>query len=131
MLLLTRYVKNDRGQTLVEFALILPVLLLLVIGMMDFGLIINQHMIMAEAAREGARSAALGGSNSTVTTVVRTAASQINTNQLTVTIVPADTRIRGDSVTVRVTNPARITQLVRPFFPDGFVVQGSATMRVE
>lgn len=131
MLLLTRYVKNDRGQTLVEFALILPVLLLLVIGMMDFGLIINQHMIMAEAAREGARSAALGGSNGTVITVVKTAASQIDTNQLTVTIVPADTRIRGDSVTVRVTNPARITQLVRPFFPDGFVVQGSATMRVE
>ncbi|MBC8014152.1 MAG: pilus assembly protein [Sporomusaceae bacterium] len=130
MLWLIRHVKDNRGQTLVEFALILPVLLLLVVGMMDFGLILNQQMIMAEAAREGARSAALGGNNGTVTTVARTAAGAIDIAQLTVTITP-DLRIRGEAVTVRVTNPVRITQLVRPFLPDGFVVQGTATMRVE
>lgn len=131
MSLLKRYIKNSRGQALVEFALALPVLILLVIGMMDFGIIINQYMVVAEAAREGARSAALGGDNATVTTVAKTAASQINTSQLTVTISPSTTRVRGNGVTVTVATPVTITQLLRPFFPSGFTAQGAATMRVE
>lgn len=131
MRLLTRYVKNNRGQALVEFALMLPVIMLLVVGTMDFGLIIHQHMVVAEAAREGARSAALGGSNDTVIAVAKTAASQIDTRNLKVAISPSDTRIRGDGVTVSISNPVAITQLLRPFFPSNFTVQGSATMRVE
>lgn len=132
MLWLTRYIKNNRGQALVEFALILPVLLLLVIGVMEFGLIINQYMVVAEAAREGARSAALGDSNATVTTVVRVAASQIDVSQLIITISPTTTRVRGNGVTVTVEKPVKtITKLINPFFPTGFTVQGVATMRVE
>ena len=132
MLWLTGYIKNNRGQALVEFALIIPVLLLLVVGVMEFGLVINQYMVVAEAAREGARSAALGGSNATVTTVVKTAASSIDTSQLTVTISPTTTRVRGSGVTVTVQKPvASITKMMTPFFPAGFTVQGVATMRVE
>ncbi|MBP2626276.1 MAG: TadE family protein [Firmicutes bacterium] len=131
MVLLNRYIKNNRGQALVEFALMLPVLLLLVVGVMEFGLIINQYMVLAEAAREGARSAALGDSDTAITTVVKTAASQIDITQLTITISPT-TRIRGSRVTVTVAKPAQaITQLMSPFFPPGFMVQGAATMRVE
>lgn len=129
---LTCYTKNNRGQALVEFALILPVLMLLVVGVMEFGLIINQYMVVAEAAREGARSAALGGSDAAVTTVVKTAASQIDVSKLTVTISPTTTRVRGNGVTVTVKKPVKaITKLMSPFFPTGFAVQGVATMRVE
>lgn len=131
MLLLTRYIKNNRGQTLVEFALILPVLLLLLVGTMDVGLLINQHMILSEAAREGARSAALGGSNDIVRDVVRTAARQMDTSQLVVTITPSDTRVRGESVTVSITNPVNRNDLLKDLIPEGFAAQGSATMRVE
>lgn len=132
MLRMTSYIKNNRGQALVEFALILPVLMLLIIGVMEFGLIINQYMVVTEAAREGARSAALGGSNATITTVVKTAASQMDTSQLTVTVSPATTRVRGNGVTVTVQKPIKtITKLINPFFPAGFTVQGMATMRVE
>jgi len=132
MLLLARSIKNNRGQALVEFALVLPVLLLLIIGSMEFGLVINQYMVLAEAAREGARSAALGSSNATVTAVVRAAANHIDISQLTVTISPTDTRVRGNGVTVTAGKPVQaITQLMSPFFPAGFMVQGAATMRVE
>jgi len=131
MLLLDKYIKNNRGQALVEFALVLPVLVLLIIGSMEFGLVINQYMVLAEAAREGARSAALGGSDTDVITVVQTAASQIDTTQLTITILPA-LRIRGSGVTVTVRKPVQaITPLISPFFPSGFKMQGAATMRVE
>jgi len=131
MLLLTGYIRNNRGQALVEFALMLPVLMLLIIGMMEFGLIINQYMVVTEAAREGARSAAVGNSNTTIISVTKIAASQIDTSQLTITISPTDTRVRGNSVTVTVGKPVAITTLLSPFFPAGFTVQGVSTMRVE
>ena len=45
-----------RGQSLVEFALVLVPLLLLILGVVQFGLIFNSHVTMTNAAREGARS---------------------------------------------------------------------------
>ena len=131
LLLIRKITNNNRGQALVEFALMLPVLMLLIIGMMEFGLIINQYMVVTEAAREGARSAAVGNSNTTIISVTKIAASQIDTSELTVTISPADTRVRGNSVTVTVEKPVAITTLLSPFFPAGFTVEGISTMRVE
>ena len=131
MPLLKKFIKNNRGQAMVEFALVLPILLLLIIGSMEFGLIIHKYLVVAEAAREGARSAAVGNSNATVISVVKTAASPLVAEQLTITISPT-TRVRGDGVTVTVGTPAdTITNLIRPFFPSGFTVQGVSTMRVE
>jgi Flp pilus assembly protein TadG len=46
--------KKSRGQSLVEFALILPILLLLVLGAMDIGRIITTKIAVTNAAREGA-----------------------------------------------------------------------------
>lgn len=131
MLCIKQMIKNNRGQALVEFALVLPVLLLLIVGSMEFGLIIHRYMAVAEAAREGARSAAVGGSNATVTSVVTAAASQIPADQLIISVTPG-TRVRGEGVTVTVGTPVHtITKLISPFFPAGFTVQGIATMRVE
>jgi Flp pilus assembly protein TadG len=42
------------GQALVEFALVLPLLLLLILGAMDRGRVITTKMVMTNAAREGA-----------------------------------------------------------------------------
>jgi len=46
---------RQRGQALVEFALVLPVFFLLVAGMFDFGLGIYSDLTLVNAAREGAR----------------------------------------------------------------------------
>ena len=45
----------DRGAALVEFAILLPVLLLLVCGIIDFGRALNAQITLTQAAREGAR----------------------------------------------------------------------------
>lgn len=50
---------NRKGQALVEFALVLPVLLLLVVGMLEFARAWNLHQSMTDAVREGARRAVL------------------------------------------------------------------------
>lgn len=51
----------DRGAAAVEMALVLPLLLLLVFGVIDFGRMFNAQLTLTEAAREGARAAAVGG----------------------------------------------------------------------
>ena len=53
--------RNQKGQSLVEFALILPVLLLLVFGIIQFGIIFNGQISVTSAAREGARVAVVSG----------------------------------------------------------------------
>jgi len=45
----------DRGAAVVEFALLLPALLLLVFGIIDFGRALNAQITLTQAAREGAR----------------------------------------------------------------------------
>ena len=56
---LRRWALSQRGQALVEFALILPVILLLVMGMLEFARAWNLHQVMTDAAREGARRAVI------------------------------------------------------------------------
>lgn len=54
--------RNQSGQALVEFALVLPLVLLLLLAIISYGLFINADLTIQEAARIGARSAALGNS---------------------------------------------------------------------
>ena len=53
---------NRKGQALVEFALVLPLVLLLVVGMLEFARAWNLHQVMTDAVREGARRAVLANS---------------------------------------------------------------------
>src|SRR5439155_19404706 len=50
--------RGDRGTALVEFAILLPLLIMLILGMFTGGLAYNQKQEMTHAAREGARYAA-------------------------------------------------------------------------
>lgn len=54
--------RDDRGAAAVEFALVLPLLLLVVFGIFDAGRMLNMQIALTQAAREGVRVAALGGS---------------------------------------------------------------------
>lgn len=52
--------RHRRGSTLVEFAIVLPVLLALLVGIMEFGWLVKNNLTIANAAREGARIASVG-----------------------------------------------------------------------
>jgi Flp pilus assembly protein TadG len=54
---------GDRGAAAVEFAIVFPVLMLIVFGIIDFGRALNDQITLTQAAREGARLEALGESN--------------------------------------------------------------------
>jgi Flp pilus assembly protein TadG len=51
----------DRGAELIEFALVFPLLLLVLFGIMDFGFLFQRYEVLTNAAREGARVAVLDG----------------------------------------------------------------------
>jgi hypothetical protein len=51
--------RDRSGQALVEFALVVPIFMLLVMGVIEFGRAWNLQQTMTEAAREGARRAAV------------------------------------------------------------------------
>jgi Flp pilus assembly protein TadG len=54
-----RRATGRRGQSLVEFALVVPLLLLLVVGVIEFGRAWNVNQVVTFAARQGARKAAV------------------------------------------------------------------------
>ncbi len=54
--------RRTTGQSLVEFALVLPVFLLLLFGLIDGARLIFQHTVLSQAAREGARVASVEAS---------------------------------------------------------------------
>jgi Flp pilus assembly protein TadG len=77
---------GTRGQSLVEFALILPVFLLIVFAIVDFGLAFDASIGISNAAREGARSGTTKPTAAAITARVRTVAGRLNDSRLTVTI---------------------------------------------
>jgi len=50
---------SSRGQTLIEFALVAPIIFLLLFGIVDFGLALDRRITLQHAVREGARYAAV------------------------------------------------------------------------
>jgi hypothetical protein len=64
-------IKISRGQTLVEFALVVPVLCLLFCGIFDFGLILHRQITMDNASRAAARRGAVGVDTPTMVQLVK------------------------------------------------------------
>lgn len=60
--------KNEKGQAVVEFALVLPVFILLVFGIIEFGRLMQTMNVLTSAAREGVRVAAVTAPDQTLVT---------------------------------------------------------------
>jgi Flp pilus assembly protein TadG len=59
-------IKEEKGAALVEFAIVVPLLLLLVFGIIEFGVMIFDTTMLTNASREGARAGIVYVPNSTV-----------------------------------------------------------------
>jgi Flp pilus assembly protein TadG len=105
---------RSRGQALVEFALVVPVFILLVAGMIDFGMGLYSYMSIINAARDGARLGAtactVAPCSGPVSARVTAAAGGIRPTTTVACTTPAagtvncatGTATRGDTITVTV-----------------------------
>jgi Flp pilus assembly protein TadG len=99
---LRRFRQTDTGQTLVEFAMVLPLMLILMFGIVDFGRAFYVWLTVTNAAREGARVAATQQPIGVVNTRISDAMGPLGTSQLTIT--PGNIQgPRGEAVTIDLT----------------------------
>ena len=130
---------DEKGQAMVEFVLIAPIFLLLVFGLVQFGILFNNYLTLTDAVRAGARQAAvsrtLADPVGATETRIDSSASDLNAADLQVTVDPYDpasgthTWAQGGNVSVTASYPYSINVL-------GFVVKSGritseTTERVE
>src|SRR4051812_12179606 len=103
-------IKDERGQTMVEFALVVPVLLLILFGILQFGITFKNYLALTDAVRSGARVAAVSrlSTNPVGVTVtqVKTAAGDLAPG---VNVTVASDWVHGDDVVVTATYPYSIS----------------------
>jgi Flp pilus assembly protein TadG len=107
---LTRaHVRSEKGQTMVEFAIIVPILLTILLGIVQLGIVYNNWVSITDAARAGARKGAVcrTGCTPDATTatvnVVKNSAADLNQSSLGVTVT--STWAQGADVTVKASYP--------------------------
>ncbi len=103
-----RRLRSDSGAVAVEFALVLLPLVLIVMGIIDFGSAYGSQLSLSSAARDGARVMALSGTRAAATTATTAAAaglSQAPTIVITVNGSATASCSAGATVTVKATYP--------------------------
>jgi Flp pilus assembly protein TadG len=102
--LVRRFRRSESGAEVIEFALTLPILLLVVLGIIEFGFVFQQYEVVTNAAREGARMASLTTYGPTAAARISNATARIDeyltagglsTSSRTVCIGPSDTQCDG------------------------------------
>jgi Flp pilus assembly protein TadG len=126
--------KKKKGQALVEIALALPILLLLLCGIVDFGRILYAGISINMAAQEAVRYASFGKANAEVSELaVDNCILSDKATNLRVSTTPGDApRKSGTYVKVSIEYDVNyITPLMNKIIGSSFTVSTSSTIRVE
>lgn len=120
---------DERGQALLEMALVLPVLVLLLLGIIDLGRILFHEQAVTAAARDAARYASVGATDTQIGQALQADMSPIGTATWS---VQPDPRVSGNPVTISVTNAVYIMDpVMSAFLGPVYQVHATVTMRVE
>ncbi|NGN84843.1 pilus assembly protein [Arthrobacter silviterrae] len=123
--------RSEDGAAAVEFALLLPILIMLILGILEFGLAYNAQITVTNAAREGVRTMVIqnspGAAKAAVETVSSTLAPAITDSEITITVSNGTATCTGGSTaTVNIQYPF---QFLTGFFGTGYTMTGKAAMR--
>ncbi|WP_018086675.1 TadE/TadG family type IV pilus assembly protein [Desulfurispora thermophila] len=128
--------RSQRGQTLVEMAIILPLLILLLMATIEFGRIFFTYLSITNATREAARSTVISEQkdDAAIRQRVLDAASWLTAQNITVEVSPASVtnRTSGVPLTITVTYPVVLyTPVLSQIISNPFTVSAQTTMRIE
>lgn len=125
-------IKSESGQSMVETAIIVPILLLLLVGVLDFGRVIYSYAHLHMAAQESVRVGSFGKSDEAIASFAKNYVHLGDSSLLQVEITPIETtRKSGDYLNVTLTYPL---QLYTPLLSNVFsnpVIKTESTIRVE
>jgi len=101
--------RNEEGQGVVEFAFVLPILLAVVLGIVQFGIAFNNYVTLTDATRVGARKAAvsrfLADNGASARSATIAAAANLNLTPAQVTVTATSWTTPGSDVSVTATYP--------------------------
>ncbi len=128
---LSERLRGQHGQAFVEFAIVLPVLVMLLVGIAQFGLAFHNYLSITDATRVGARAAAVKrttGACTAATTAIQNTVSAKQWSTISGRITCTAGVNTGDQVKVIVKYPYRIGL---PGFSASGDLTASATERLE
>ena len=121
---------RERGQAVIETALVLPVILAMILGVFSLGSLFSTQLIVTNASREGARLGALGRPESRVRDTVKAYLVQSGLKEAPQIAITTVKSADGDSMNVDVTYPVRLLFTI-PGVPNPVMLNAAAVMRVE
>ena len=122
--------RAERGSAAVEFALLLPILLLVLLALVQVGALARDQLVLTQASRAGAREAAVNGSVDAVQEVVRSAAAGLDAERVEIDVLWSGAR--GTPVTVSLTYEVPVVSPLSGWLlPQTVSLRSSATMRQE
>ena len=126
-------VKNEQGQSLIEFALIVPILILMVSGIFDFGRVLYTYMNLNHLTQETVRLGGLGKTDIEITQFAKERFHIGDPTSLNIVISPNQaSRKSGDYVTVTLSYPVEyVTPMASLVLPSPYQVITDSTIRME
>lgn len=122
--------EGEQGTAAVEFALVLPLLLVITLALVQVGLLVRDRLLVESAARAGARAASLAPDTAAIRRAATEAAPDLDAGAMRVGV--ARTGTQGDPVTVTVDYRSAVrVPLVGWLFGSGVSMHAQATDRQE
>lgn len=121
----------QRGQSVVEIALIMPLVLMLILGTLDLGRAVYAHTALAHAVREGARAAVVQNNTNSVV-IQKVVQAAVGTNLTAGGVTIGGARTSGSTVIVSASvNFALVTPFIRGIVGNSIVLRAQASMIVD
>ena len=125
-----RSLERERGSAAVEFALVLPLLLIVTLGLVQVGLLARDQLLVVQASRAGAREAAINPDSSAARNAAVRSAGGLDGSRMVVTVSVGSAL--GEPVTVAVSYEAPVSvPLLEWLFPPSVSLSTSVTDRRE
>ena len=128
-----RLLRTERGQTMVETAIVLPVVVFMLVAMVDAGRVFHAWLVVTNSAREGARAGAARQDWPTMTTRIEASMSGWLCDGVDATCTPTnDEGPSGTPVRVQVSRDVTLlSPLIAVLWGNIVTVTGDATMQLE
>lgn len=119
-------VNNEKGAAMVEFALVLPLLLVLIGGIIQFGFIFNAQITLNSSVREGARHAVVGYTDVEATQKVMDSAIALMLKNIIVNVVDVT---ENNNVVQKKVNATGTVDVFMPFM--GFLMESDEKRHIK